>query len=109
MLDKRFDNNLFAIRKSKITLTLNRSVYIEMCILESSKVVIYEFHFDNVKNKYDNNSKLLFSDIDSLICEIKTEDVYGDFSSDKEMFDFSNYSTKSKCYDEKISHWQNER
>ena len=30
--------------------------------------------------------------------EIKTEDVYEDFSNDKEMFDFSNYSTKSKYY-----------
>ena len=96
MLDKRFDNNLFAIRKSKITLTLDKYVYIEMCILEFSKVVIYEFHFDNVKNKYDNNSKLLFSDIDSLICEIKAEDVYGDFNSNKQVFHFSNYSTKSK-------------
>ena len=32
--------------------------------------------------------------------EIKTEDVYEDFSKDKEMFDFSNYSTKSKYYDD---------
>ena len=100
MLDKRFDNNSFEIRKSKITLALNKSVCIGMCILEFSKVVIYEFHYDNVKNKYDNNSKLLFTDTESLICEIKTEDVYGDFSSDKEMFDFSNYSTKSKYYDD---------
>ena len=45
------------------------------------------------------NQKLLFADSDSLIYEIKTEDVYEDFSSDKEMFDFSNYSTKSKYYD----------
>ena len=31
--------------------------------------------------------------------EIKTENVYEDFSNDKEMFDFINYSTKSKYYD----------
>ena len=41
----------------------------------------------------------LFADTDSLKYEIKTEDVYEDFSNDKEMFDFSNYSTKSKYYD----------
>ena len=42
---------------------------------------------------------LLFTDTDSLRCEIKTEDVYEDFSSDKEIFDFSNYWTKSKyCF-----------
>ena len=33
------------------------------------------------------------------MCEIKTEEVYEDFSNDKEMFDFTNYSTKSKYYD----------
>ena len=70
-----------------------------MCILELSKVLMYEFHYDYIKNKYGNNSRLLFTDTDSLMYEIKTEDVYEDFSNDKEMFDFSNYSTKSKYYD----------
>ena len=70
-----------------------------MCILELSKVLMYEFHYDFIKNKYANNSRLLFTDTDSLMYEIKTEDVYKDFSNDKEMFDFSNYSTKSKYYD----------
>ena len=70
-----------------------------MCILELNKVLMYEFHYDYIKNKYGNNSRLLFTDTDSLMYEIKTEDVYKDFSNDKEMFDFGNYSTKSKYYD----------
>ena len=48
---------------------------------------------NEIKNKNGNKSKLLFTDTDSLMHEIKTEDVYEDFSNDKEMFDFSNYST----------------
>ena len=52
-----------------------------MCILELSKVLMYEFHYDYIKNKYDSKSKLLFTVTDSLIYEIKTEDVYEDFSS----------------------------
>ena len=51
-------------------------------------------------NKYGKNSRLLFTDTDSLIYEIKTEDVYEYFSKDKEMFDFSNYTTKSRFYDD---------
>ena len=70
-----------------------------MCILELSKVLMYDFHYDYIKNKYGNNSRLLFADTDSFMYEIKTEDVDKDFSSDKEMFDFSNYSSKSKYYD----------
>ena len=60
---------------------------------------MYKFHYDYIKNKYDNQSRLLFTDTKSLMYEIKTEDVYEDFSNDKKMFDFSNYLTKSKYYD----------
>ena len=70
---------------------LSRHGYIGMCILELSKVLMYEFHYDYIKNKYDNKSKLLFADTDSLMHEIKNEDVYEGFSSDKEMFDFINF------------------
>ena len=71
-----------------------------MYILELSKVLMCEFHYNYIKIKYDNNSRLLFSDTDSLMYEIKTEDAYGDFGNDKEMFDFINYSTKSKYYND---------
>ena len=52
--------------------------------MELIKVLLYEFHYDCIKNKYDNKSKLLFTDNDSLMYEIKTEDVYEGYSSDKE-------------------------
>ena len=67
-----------------------------MCILNFSKVLIYEFHYHYIKNKYFNNLRLFFTDNDSLMYEIKTEDVYDIFSKDKEMFDFSSYSTESE-------------
>ena len=57
MSHKIFDNNLVTIRKSKLA-------YFGMCILES--------HYDYIKNKYDNKPKLLFTDTDSLMYEIKT-------------------------------------
>ena len=91
MSQKLFDNDLVAIRKSKVLLKLNKPAYIGMCILELSKVLMYEFNYDYIKNNYDIKTKLLFTDTDSLIFEIKTEDVYEDFSGNKEMFDFSDY------------------
>ena len=92
MSHKIFDNDLVAIRKNKATLMLKKPAYTEMCSLELSKVLMYEFHYDYIKNKYGNNSKLLFTDTDSLVYQIKTDDVYEDFSNNKGMFDFSNYS-----------------
>ena len=51
------------------------------------------------ENIYGKKSRLLFTDTDSLIYEIETEDVYEDFSNDKEMFDFNIYLARSKCHD----------
>ena len=98
MSQKIFDNDLVAIHKSKVTLTLNKPAYIGKYNLELNKLLMYKFHYDYIKNKYANNSRLLFSETDSLMYEIKTEDVYQDFSKHKEIFDFSNYSAESKCH-----------
>ena len=76
---KIVDKDLVAIGRNKVTLTFNKPAYIGMCILEFSKALMYEFHYDYVKNQYGNNSRLFFTDIDSSIYEIKTENIYKDF------------------------------
>ena len=59
---------------------------------------MYGYHYKYIKRKFD--AKLLFTDTDILVCEIKTEkDVYEDFYTDKDLFDFSNYSKDSMFYD----------
>ena len=65
MSHKILDNDLVSIRKNKLKLMLNKPEYTEMCILELSKVLMYTFHYDYIKNKYGNNSRLLFTDSDS--------------------------------------------
>ena len=50
-----------------------------MCILDLSKVLMYEFDYDCIENKYGNNSRLFFTGKESLMYEIKTEDVYENF------------------------------
>ena len=82
---KNYDSHLIMQELGKF------SIKMRMCILELSTGLMHEFHYDYIKNKYDNKSKLLFTDTDSLMYEIKTKDVYEDFSSNKEMFDLSNY------------------
>ena len=83
MSQRIFDNDLVAIYRNKVTLTLNKPASVGMCILDLSKVLIYEFYYYYIKNKCDNNSRLLFTDTDSLMYEIRTGDVYEDFSKHK--------------------------
>ena len=62
MPQKIFDNHVVAIHKNIVTLTLNKPAYVRMCILDLSKVLIYKFLYDYIKNKYGNSSRLLFTD-----------------------------------------------
>ena len=73
---KIFNENLVAVHKIKETLTLNRPAYVGMCILDLSKILMYDFHYNSIKNKYEDKAKLLFTDTDSLTYEIEAEDVY---------------------------------
>ena len=63
MSNKICKNDLVTIRKSKVTLTLNKPAYVALCILDLKKVSMYEFHYDCIKNKYGNNARLLFTEL----------------------------------------------
>ena len=72
MSHKIFDNGLVAIRKKKFSLTLNKPAYTGVWILELSKVLMYELYHDYIKIKYGYNLRLLSTDTDSLMHEVKT-------------------------------------
>ena len=95
---KIFNEDLVAVHKIKETLTLNRPAYVGMCILDLSKTLMYDFHYNYIKDKYGDKAKLLFTDTDSLMYEIQTDDVYKDLFSDKEKFDNSDYPEDSPFY-----------
>ena len=87
-----FCENLTAVHMKKVSLKFNKPVYLGMSILDLSKTLMYDFHYNYIKPKYGDSAKLLFTDTDSLAYEIQTEDFYRDISSDvKSKFDTSNY------------------
>ena len=54
-----------------------------MAILNLSKTLMHGFHYNYIKKKYpDGQSKLLFTDTDSLCYEIDTDDFFKDISQD---------------------------
>ena len=89
---KIFSENLVSVHLKKTSLTMNKPVYLGMCILDLSKTIMYDFHYNYIKPKYENKAKLLFTDTDSFMYEIETEDFYKDISEDvKDRFDTSDY------------------
>ena len=83
---------LSIIKMKKTKVKMSTPIYLGLSILEISKILMYEFWYDYMKPKYDNNVKLCYMDTDSFIMNIKTNDFYKDIANDVECkFDTSNY------------------
>ena len=89
---KCFSENLLAVEMKKTKVKMNKPIYLELSILEISKILMYEFWYDYMKPKYGDNVKLCYIGTDSFIMHIKTEDFYKDIADDVvKRFDTSNY------------------
>ena len=88
-----FDRNLIAVHMKKTEVFFNKPVYVGQAILDLSKTLMFDFHYNYIQKKYTHNhAKLLFTDTDSLMYEITTDDFYKDISQDiKTKFDTSDY------------------
>ena len=87
-----FDKNLIAVHMKKTEVYFNKPVYVGQAILDLSKTLMFDFHYNYIKNKYGKKAQLLFTDTDSLAYEIRTKDFYKDINDDvREKFDTSDY------------------
>lgn len=88
---KIFSEYLVAVEWTKLSLLINRPIYVGFRILELSKLLMHKFHYGYVKEKYQDKAKLLFSDIDLLCYQIFTRDIVADMRENENLFDFSDY------------------
>ena len=84
--------DLSIIEMKKANVKTNKPIYFGLSILEISKTLMYEFWYDYMKPKYNNDAKFCYMDTDSFIMDIKTNDFYNNIANDVEnRFDTSNY------------------
>lgn len=86
-----FDENLVAIEMNKTQLLMNKPIAVGMAILDISKCLMYQFHYEHIKRKYGNDVLLIYTDTDSLVYKIKTDCFYADMKSDLNKYDTSDY------------------
>src|SRR3954451_16275125 len=84
-------SNLIAVHRKQTNVVLNKPIYVGASILDLSKYYMYDFWYNHIKRKYGDRAKLCYTDTDSLIIEIETEDVYADMIEDADLYDFSDY------------------
>ena len=107
---KWFSENLLAIEMRKTEVKMNKPVYLGMSILDISKTLMYDFWYHYIKPKYGNNVKLCYTDTDSFIINIKTEDLYEDITNDVEKrFDTSNYEIECNSTDRPLPTGKNKK
>ena len=95
-----FDNDLAAIQMHKSRLLLNRPVYVGMSVLDLYKHLMYDFYYNELKKQYGEHCQLLYTDTDSLLLEIQTEDVYKDMGANADLYDTSDYPKDHPQYSE---------
>ena len=89
---KIFNKKYAAIHEIKPVLTLNKPIYVGFTVLELSKWLMYDFHYNFIKN-------LLMLNCYLLTHTVKSDDVYEEFFKHKYLFDFSDFSKDSNFYD----------
>ena len=86
-----FSNDLAGVDMCKTKLLLNKLVYTGMTIIDNSKILMYDFFYNHLKKQYGYKCELLYTDTDSLLLEIETDDVYKDMETNKNEYDTSDY------------------
>ena len=66
----------------KTEIKMNKPIYLGLAILDISETLMYEFWYDYLKPKNDNNIGLCYMDADRFIFNVETEDFYKDISND---------------------------
>jgi hypothetical protein len=92
------EDKLLAVENTRNSVLLNKPVVCGFSILELSKLEMYNFHYNKFKKHYGDNLKMLMTDTDSFIYEIKTKDLYSDLEKFKNDFDFSNLPKKHPLF-----------
>ena len=94
-----FNENLVGIELRKVRSHINKPFYTGFAVLELSKLHMYRFHYDYMKLKYGARAKLLFTDTDSLMYHVQTDNIYADIFADRAEFDLASYPRTSPYYD----------
>ena len=87
-----FNEHLVGIQNHKEIVLLNKLIYVGMAVLDLSKWLMYDFYYNHLKKLYTHNIRLLYTDTDSLIVHVQTDDLYKDMSLNADLYNTSNYS-----------------
>ena len=87
----QISNRLAIVESKPINTVFSKQIYMGAVILETSKLHMYEFWYNHLKVKYNDKIKLIYTNTDSFVIEVETDDIYKDMYEDRHLHDFSDY------------------
>ena len=87
----QISNRLALVESKPIKTVFNKPIYMGTVILETSKLHMYQFWYDHLKQKYNDKIELIYNDTDSFVIQVQTDDIYKDMLEDRHLYDFSDY------------------
>jgi hypothetical protein len=97
-----FGNNLVAVHRTKKVVVLDKPIYVGMSVLDLSKLLMYDFWYKNIKAKYQDKVQLCYTDTDSLLYEVQTDNIYTDMLEESHLYDFSDFPKSQGDYPDGI-------
>lgn len=111
-LYKIFHEKFMAVKMRKVSIKLDRPIYCGFSVLDLSKELMYDYFYNTIKARYGANVDLCFTDTDSVLLDVRCEDVYRDMHAEKDLYDFGNYPRDhelfSKCNDKVVGKFKDE-
>ena len=95
----QISNKLCLVESKPVKTVFDKPIYLGACILETSKLHMYQFWYDHLKNKCNDKVELIYTDTDFFIIQVETDDIYKDMLEDKNLYDFSEYPKDHLNYD----------
>ena len=95
---KIVNDQLVMVHGGRRRVLLNKPIYVGFTILDLSKLIVFEFHYNFIVPKYGPSAKLCFTDTDSLTYHIQTDDLYVDMGAHADLFDLSNFDKSHPQY-----------
>ena len=92
-----FNGDFKAVLLNYKSMYFHKPIYLGMCVLDYSKLVMYKFYYDTIE-KYFPYNEILYCDTDSMIINIYTEDLYKDLEQIKDYLDKSDYPKDHPLY-----------
>ena len=93
-----FNEDLVGVQNHKTKILLNKPIYVGMCVLDLSKHLMYDFYYNHLKTKHGDKIRLLYTDTDSVVIHVSTEDLYEDMRKNMQLYDTSNFSEDHPLY-----------